>query len=89
LHIGNNNKKPRHDKKKTTSMDPDQPAPLHSLIRIQAVRLPTILQDVKLIANSMDPDQLLRLVWIHDGRKRTVGFVVTRLKYQYIKQELL
>jgi hypothetical protein len=50
-------------------MDPDQPAHPRSLIRIHAVRLPTHLQVDKLIANSMDPDQTLRmsrLVWIHD-----------------------
>jgi hypothetical protein len=35
-------------------MDPDQPAHLHSLIRIHAVCLPTLLQVEKLIANSMD-----------------------------------
>jgi hypothetical protein len=39
------------------SMDPDQPALPRSLIRIHAVRLPTLLQVEKLIANSMDPDQ--------------------------------
>jgi hypothetical protein len=38
-------------------MDPDQPAHLRSLIRIHAVRLQTLLQVEKLIANSMDPDQ--------------------------------
>jgi hypothetical protein len=54
-----------------TSMDPDQPAHLRSLIRIHAVRLPTLLQVQKLIANSMDPDQTA-LVWIHAGRKRTM-----------------
>jgi hypothetical protein len=34
-------------------------------------------------ANSMDPDQtgrMHRLVWIHAGRQRTVGFVILRLK---------
>jgi hypothetical protein len=48
-----------------------------------AVCLPTLLQVEKLIANSMDPDQtarMRRLVWIHAGRKRSVGFVLTRLK---------
>jgi hypothetical protein len=40
-----------------TGMDPEQPAHPHSLIRIHAVRLPTLLQVEKLIANSMDPDQ--------------------------------
>jgi hypothetical protein len=53
-------------------MDPDQPARPRSLIKIHAVRLPTLLQIGKLIANSMDPDQtarMLRLVLIHAGRK--------------------
>jgi hypothetical protein len=36
-------------------MDPDQPAHPHSLIN--SVRLPILLQEEKLIANSMDPDQ--------------------------------
>jgi hypothetical protein len=40
-----------------TSMDPDQPAHPRSLIRIHAVRLPTLLR---------------RLVCIHAGRKRTM-----------------
>jgi hypothetical protein len=47
-----------------TSNDPDKP--------VHAVRLPTLLQVEKLIANSMDPDQpapKCRLVWIHAGRK--------------------
>jgi hypothetical protein len=43
-----------------TSTDPDQPAHPRSLIRIHAVRLPTLLQGEKLIANSMDPDQTTR-----------------------------
>jgi hypothetical protein len=63
-------------------MDPDQPAHLRSLIRIHAVRLPTLLQLEKVIANSMDPDQtgqMRRLVWIHAVRKRTDGFVMTQL----------
>jgi hypothetical protein len=57
-----------------TSMDPDQPVHPRSLVRIHAVRLPTLLQVGKLIANSMDPDQtarMRRLVWIHAGHKRT------------------
>jgi hypothetical protein len=56
-------------------MDPDQPVHPRSLIRIYAVRLPTLLQVEKMIANSMDPDQTVcmrRLVWIHAGRKRTM-----------------
>jgi hypothetical protein len=54
-------------------MDPDQPAHPRSLIRINAVRLLTLLQVEKLIANSMDPDQtarMRRLFWIHAGLKR-------------------
>jgi hypothetical protein len=53
-------------------MDPDQAAHLHSLIRLHAVYLQTLLQVEKLTANSMDPDQtaqMRRLVWIHAGRK--------------------
>jgi hypothetical protein len=53
-------------------MDTDQPAHLRSLIRIHDVRLQTLLQVEKLIANSMDSDQtarMRRLVWIHAGRK--------------------
>jgi hypothetical protein len=38
-------------------MDPDQSAHPDSLIRIHAVRLQTLLQIEKLIANSIDPDQ--------------------------------
>jgi hypothetical protein len=64
----------RHDKiniVRLISMVPYQPAHPRSLIRIHAVRLPTLLQVEKLIANSMDPDQkwMRRLVWIHAGRK--------------------
>jgi hypothetical protein len=47
-------------------MDPDQPAHPHSLIRIHAVCLQTLLQIEKLIVNSMDPDQTARM---HAGRK--------------------
>jgi hypothetical protein len=53
-------------------MDPYQPAHPRSLIGIHAVRLPTLLQVEKIIANSMDSDQtarMRRLVWIHAGRK--------------------
>jgi hypothetical protein len=49
-------------------MDPDQPAHRRNLIRIHAVRLQTLLQVEKLIANSMDTDQTVLwrwLVWIH------------------------
>jgi hypothetical protein len=42
-------------------MDPDQPAHPRSLIRIHAVRLPTLFQVEKLIANSMDTDQTARM----------------------------
>jgi hypothetical protein len=38
-------------------MDPDQRAQLRNLIRIHAVHLPTLLQ------------QMRRLVWIHAGSK--------------------
>jgi hypothetical protein len=44
----------------------------HSLIKIHAVRLPTLLQVEKLKANRVDPDQTARrhrLVWIHAGHK--------------------
>jgi hypothetical protein len=54
-------------------MDSEQPAHPRSLIRINAVRLPTLLQVEKLIANRMDPDLtawMRKLVWIHAGRKR-------------------
>jgi hypothetical protein len=44
-----------------TSMDPDQPAHPSSLIRIHAVRLQTLLQVEKLIANSTDLDQTARM----------------------------
>jgi hypothetical protein len=55
-------------------MDPDQPA--HPR-RIHAVRLQTLLQVEKLIANSMDPDQTgLGPCW---SQTHYVGFVVTRL----------
>jgi hypothetical protein len=56
-----------------TSMDRHQPAHPRSLIRIHAVRLPTLLQVEKLTANNMDPDQtarMRRLDWMHAGRKR-------------------
>jgi hypothetical protein len=49
-------------------MDPDQLAHPRSLIRIHAVRLQTLLQVEKLIANSMDPDQTAQMR-IHAGRK--------------------
>jgi hypothetical protein len=60
-----------------TSIDPDQPAHPRSLVRIHAVRLETLLQEEKLTANSIDPDQTAR---IHAGRKRiTLVFFMTRL----------
>jgi hypothetical protein len=56
-------------------MDPDQPAHPRSLIRIHAVRLQTLLQVEKLIANSMDPDQTARMLVAN----ALCGFVVTQL----------
>jgi hypothetical protein len=56
-------------------MDPDQLAHRHSLIRVHAVCLQTLLQVEKLMANSMDPDQtarMRRLVWIHAGHRSTM-----------------
>jgi hypothetical protein len=53
-------------------MDPDQHAHPRSLFRIHAIRLQTLLQVEKLIANRMDTDQTARmrkLVWIYAGRK--------------------
>jgi hypothetical protein len=44
-------------------MDPDLPAHPRSLIKIHAVRLQTLLQVEKLIANSMDPDQRMRMLF--------------------------
>jgi hypothetical protein len=55
---------PRHDKTKIVRL-----RPAWTQTRIHAVRLPTLLQVEKLIANSMDPDQTAR---IHAGRKRTM-----------------
>jgi hypothetical protein len=46
--------------------------------------LPTLLQEEKLIANSMDPDQtarMRRLVWIHAGRKPTMLVLSWRGSY--------
>jgi hypothetical protein len=58
-------------------MDPDQHP--RSFIRIHAVGLQTLLQALlqveKPIANIMDPDHIARrrrLVWILDGRNRTM-----------------
>jgi hypothetical protein len=59
---------PRHDKTNIVrSID------IH--VRIHTVRLQTLLQVEKLIANSMDPNQTVqmrKLVWIHAGRKPTM-----------------
>jgi hypothetical protein len=69
-------------------MNPDQPGHSRSLIRIHAVRLPTLLQVEKLIATSMDPDQtarMRRLVWIHAGRKRIKVVLSRQLLYFNIK----
>jgi hypothetical protein len=51
-------------------MDPDQPAHPRSLIRIHAVRLPTLLKVEKLIANSMDP-----IEWIPWNYKQVIMFI--------------
>jgi hypothetical protein len=73
-----------------TSMDPDQPTHPRSLVRIHTLRLPTLLQVEKLIANSMYPDQtarMRRLVLIHAGRKRTMlVFFVTRLICSFFRK---
>jgi hypothetical protein len=67
-----------------TSMYLDQPAHPRSLIRIHAVRLPTLFQVEKLIAYIMDPDQTadaqagLDPCW---SQTHYVGFVMTRLIY--------
>jgi hypothetical protein len=57
-------------------MDPDQPAHPSSLIRIHAVRLQTLKQVKKLIANSMDAQAGLDPCW---SQTHYVGFAVTRL----------
>jgi hypothetical protein len=82
-------------------MDPDQPAHSRSLIRIHAVRLQTLLQVDKLIANSMDPDQTARrqagldpcwsqtanpLCWICHG---TAHFLITpEMQFFFLFQNL-
>jgi hypothetical protein len=58
-------------------MDPDQSAHPRSLIRIHAVRLQTLLQVEKMIANSADAQAGLDPCW---SQTHNVGFVVTRLK---------
>jgi hypothetical protein len=64
---------PCHDKTNILGLQPAWiQTSLHSLIRIHAVCLQTLLQVEKLIAKSMDRDQTVRvrrLVWIHAGRK--------------------
>jgi hypothetical protein len=68
-------------------MDPDQPAHPRGLIRIYAVRLQSLLQVEKLIANSMDPDQTADCAVAQAGldscwsQTHYVGFVMTRLNY--------
>jgi hypothetical protein len=66
-------------------MDPDQPAHPRSLIRIYAVRLQTLLQVAKLLANNMDPDQTVQAgldpCW---SQTHYVGFVMRRLIYSVI-----
>jgi hypothetical protein len=61
-------------------MDPYQPVHSSSLIRIHAVRLPTLLQVEKLTANSMDPDQTARMPGSMLLATHYVGFVMARLK---------
>jgi hypothetical protein len=61
-----------------TSIDPEQP---HSLIRIDVVRLQTLKQVMKMIANSMESDQtaqMCRLVLIHADRKCTMLVLLWR-----------
>jgi hypothetical protein len=45
-------------------MDPDQPGPPRSLIRIHAVRLQTLLQVDKLVANNIEQHQTARRLHI-------------------------
>jgi hypothetical protein len=78
LSFGPKTYEPRHDKTNIMGLRPawiQTSLLIHSLIRIHAVRLPTLLQVEKLTANSMDPDQtarMHRLVWSHAGHKRTM-----------------
>jgi hypothetical protein len=54
---------PRHDKTNIVRMWPAWiQTSLRSLIRIHAVRFPTLLQVEKLIAYSMNPDQIARML---------------------------
>jgi hypothetical protein len=65
-------------------MDADQPANPRSLVRTNAVRLQTLYQEEKPIADSMDPNQTVRmrrLVWIHAGRKHIVLVLSWRGSY--------
>jgi hypothetical protein len=52
---------PRHDKTNIMRLRPALIQTSLRMIRIHAVRLPTLLQVEKLIANSMDPDQTARM----------------------------
>jgi hypothetical protein len=54
---------PRHDKTNIVHLRPAWiQTSLCSLIRIHAVRLPTLLHVENLIANSMDPDQTAQIL---------------------------
>jgi hypothetical protein len=62
---------------------------LRSLIRIHDVRLQTLLQVEKLIANSMNPDQTAqmgRLVWIHAVLKLSMLVLSWRSSKNEFKQ---
>jgi hypothetical protein len=71
-----NKYEPRHDNSNIICLQPAWiQTSLRSLISIHAVRLQTLFQVEKLIANRMDPDQterMRRLVWIYAGRKHTM-----------------
>jgi hypothetical protein len=66
-------------------MDPDQPAHPCSLIWMYTVRLQTLLQVEKLIANSMDPDltknniSMKRLISINTVTKSVLQTTRTKL----------
>jgi hypothetical protein len=53
-----NKYEPRHNKTNIVQL---RPAWIQTSLRIRAVRLPTLLQVEKLIANRMDPDQTARM----------------------------
>jgi hypothetical protein len=74
-----------HQSAFATSMDPDQHAHRHSLIRIHAVHLQTLFQVEKLMANIMDPDQTAQMQRLDPYWSQThyVGFVMVRLKSNY------